>query len=48
MEEQGLKNAMEEIGYGVLKFKSYGLPNGKELLRMDFKMERMILSGYNL
>ena len=43
MEEQGLKKAMEEIGYGVLMVKSYGLPNGKELLRMDFKMERMIL-----
>ena len=39
MEEQGLKKAMEEIGYGVLKVKSYGLPNGKELFRMDFKME---------
>ena len=37
MEEQGLKKAMEEIGYGVLKVKSYGLPNGKELFRMDFK-----------
>ena len=37
MEEQGLKKAMEEIGYGVLKVKSYGLPNGKDLLRMDFK-----------
>ena len=37
MEEQGLKKAMEEIGYGVLKFKSYDLPNGKELFRMDFK-----------
>ena len=43
MEEQGLKKAMEEIGYGVLMVKSYGLPNGKELFRMDFKMERMIL-----
>ena len=43
MEEQGLKKAMEEIGYGVLKVKSYGLPNGKELFRMDFKMERMFL-----
>ena len=37
MEEQGLKKAMEEIGYGVLMVKSYGLPNGKELFRMDFK-----------
>ena len=37
MEEQGLKKAMEEIGYGVLKVKSYGLPNGKALLRMDFR-----------
>ena len=43
MEEQGLKKAMEEIGYGVLKVKSYGLPNGKELFRMDFKMERVIM-----
>ena len=39
MEEQGLKKAMEEIGYGVLKVKSYGLPNGKELFRMDFKSD---------
>ena len=38
MEEQGLKKAMEEIGYGILKVKSYGLPNGKELFRMDFKI----------
>ena len=39
MEEQVLKKAMEEIGYGVFKFKSYGLPNGKELFRMDFKSD---------
>ena len=39
MEEQGLKKAMEEIGYGVSKVQSYALPNGKELFRMDFKME---------
>ena len=43
MEEQGLKKAMEEIGYGVLMVKSYGLPNGKELFRMDFKKERVIM-----
>ena len=43
MDEQGLRKALEEIGYGVSKVKSYGLPNGKELFRMDFKMERMFL-----
>ena len=48
MDEQGLEKAMEEIGYGVSKVKFYGLPNGKALLRMDFKMERMILNGYNI
>ena len=37
MEEQGLKKAMEEIGYGVSKVESYDLPNGKELFRMDFR-----------
>ena len=37
MDEQALEKAMEEINYGVSKVKSYGLPNGKALLRMDFR-----------
>ena len=37
MEEQELKKTMEEIGYQVLSVESYDLPNGKALLRIDFK-----------
>ena len=36
MEEQALGKAMEEVGYRVIAVKSHDLPNGKELLRMDF------------
>ena len=36
MEEQRLEKTMEQIGYHMSTVKSYGLPNGKELLRMDF------------
>ena len=37
IEEQELKKTMEEIGYQVLSVEAYDLPNGKALLRMDFK-----------
>ena len=37
MEEQELKKTMEEIGYQALSVEAYDLPNGKALLRMDFK-----------
>ena len=38
MEEQALEKAMEEVGYRVIAVKSHDLPNGKELLRMDFEI----------
>ena len=37
IEEQELKKTLEEIGYQVLSVEAYDLPNGKILLRMDFK-----------
>lgn len=37
MEENALADAMGQIGYGKLSEKSYPLPNGKSLVRIDFK-----------
>ena len=37
MEEKALTAAMEEIGYSVILQESYPLPNGKALVRLDFK-----------
>ena len=37
MEEEPLTAAMEEIGYSVILQESYPLPNGKALVRLDFK-----------
>ena len=37
MEEMALKAAMEEIGYSLILQESYPLPNGKALVRLDFK-----------
>ena len=39
MEAKRLKKTMEQIGYRMSMAKSYELPNGKELLRLDFRME---------
>ncbi len=41
MEEKALEKAMEEVGYRVITVKSHDLPNGKELLRMDFEREEL-------
>ena len=37
MEEKALTAAMEEIGYSLILQKSEPLPNGKALVRLDFK-----------
>jgi len=37
MEEQTLKQAMDEIGYHHIKTLEYPLPNGKKLVQMDFE-----------
>ena len=37
MEEQALTMAMNEIGYRPLKKDEYPLPNGKELVMLDFE-----------
>ena len=37
MEEETLTTAMHEIGYVLILQKSYPLPNGKALVRLDFK-----------
>lgn len=37
MEEKALTAAMDEIGYVLILQKSYPLPNGKALVRLDFK-----------
>lgn len=37
MEEEALENAMKEIGYSRIHQSSEMLPNGKALVRMDFK-----------
>ena len=37
MEEKALTAAMEEIGYSLILQESYPLPNGKALVRLDFK-----------
>ena len=41
MEEKALEKAMEEVRYRVITVKSHDLPNGKELLRMDFEREEL-------
>ena len=37
MEEKALTSAMKEIGYSLILQKSEPLPNGKALVRLDFK-----------
>ncbi len=37
MEEKALTAAMDEIGYTLILQESYPLPNGKALVRLDFK-----------
>lgn len=39
MEEEALTKAMEETGYRKILSKSYPLPNGKALLRLDYSKE---------
>ena len=39
MEEDALTKAMEEIGYNRMLSRSYPLPNGKALLRLDYSKE---------
>ena len=39
MEEKALTAAMEEIGYSLILQESYPLPNGKALVRMDFRKD---------
>ena len=40
MEDEALTKAMEETGYRKILSESYPLPNGKALLRLDFKSEK--------
>ena len=42
MEEQALEAAMKEIGYCKIVSHSYGLPNGKALLRLDFAQRNIV------
>ena len=42
MEEKALTAAMDEIGYALILQKSYPLPNGKALVRLDFKRKAVI------
>lgn len=37
IDERGTIHCMSEIGYGLIQRESYALPNGKSLLRLDFK-----------
>ena len=37
MEEDALADAMKKIGYRKILRESMGLPNGKALIRIDFK-----------
>lgn len=37
IEEKALKTAMKDIGYSLILQESYPLPNGKALVRLDFK-----------
>jgi len=39
MEEETLTAAMNDIGYSLILQESYPLPNGKALVRLDFKMK---------
>ena len=39
IEEKALTAAMEEIGYSLIFQESFSLPNGKALVRLDFKKE---------
>lgn len=39
MEEKALTAAMNKIGYSLILQESYPLPNGKSLVRLDFKKE---------
>ena len=41
MEEKALTAAMDEIGYSLILQKSEPLPNGKSLVRLDFKRNEM-------
>ena len=41
MEEKALMAAMDEIGYSLILQKSEPLPNGKSLVRLDFKRNEM-------
>ena len=41
MEEKALTAAMEDIGYSLILQESYPLPNGKALVRLDFKKNEM-------
>ena len=36
---QALDSIMEEIGYSLIFQESFSLPNGKALVRLDFKKE---------
>ena len=40
MEENELSDAMKDIGYSPIFQRSYPLPNGKALVRLDFESER--------
>lgn len=37
MEEETLSAAMNDIGYSLILKATYPLPNGKALVRLDFK-----------
>jgi len=37
IDERGTVHCMDEIGYGLILRETYALPNGKSLLRLDFK-----------
>ena len=46
MEENALADAMKKIGYRKILRESVGLPNGKALIRIDFKNIKIKKEGY--
>ena len=42
MEENSLTVAMNEIGYAKILSSSVSLPNGKELIRIDYRKEKCL------
>ncbi len=41
IEEKALTAAMNEIGYSLILQESYPLPNGKALVKLDFKRDEV-------